>query len=55
MVGLINQSIDNQSIRLTTLNSMRASDELTPEQGRQMAFDLEVAYNAYNKYLHEGH
>ena len=37
---------------LTTLNSMQASDELTEAQVRQMLFDLESSYSAFNKVLH---
>ncbi|XP_065061794.1 vacuolar protein sorting-associated protein 28 homolog [Rhopilema esculentum] len=36
---------------LTTLADMRASDELTEEQARQMIFDLEQSYNAFNRLL----
>ncbi|EDV26354.1 uncharacterized protein TRIADDRAFT_22070 [Trichoplax adhaerens] len=36
---------------LTTLSSMKASDELTDEQARQMIFDLETVYNAFNRLL----
>eukprot|EP00794_Sanderia_malayensis_P001088 gene1088-429_t len=36
---------------LTTLGDMRASDELTEEQVRQMLFELEQAYNAFNRLL----
>jgi len=36
---------------LTTLADMRASDELTDEQARQMLFDLEQSYNAFNRLL----
>ncbi|EDO44166.1 predicted protein [Nematostella vectensis] len=34
-----------------TLNGMKASDELTDEQVRQMLFDLEQAYNSFNRSL----
>lgn len=34
-----------------TLSSMKASDELTDEQVRQMLFDLEQAYNSFNRSL----
>ncbi|KXJ29064.1 vacuolar protein sorting-associated protein 28 homolog [Exaiptasia diaphana] len=34
-----------------TLNGMKASDELTDEQVRQMLYDLEQAYNAFNRTL----
>ncbi|CAB1350752.1 unnamed protein product [Coregonus sp. 'balchen'] len=37
---------------LTTLSSMSASDELDDSQVRQMLFDLESAYNAFNRFLH---
>ena len=33
------------SLRLITLNQMRASEEVTEEQSRQMLFDLEHAYS----------
>lgn len=36
---------------LTTLGDMRASDELTEDQVRQLLFDLEQAYNAFNLLL----
>lgn len=38
---------------LTTMSNMAASDELTEGQVRQMIFDLEAAYNSFNKLLHE--
>uniref|UniRef100_A0A915JE05 Vacuolar protein sorting-associated protein 28 homolog n=1 Tax=Romanomermis culicivorax TaxID=13658 RepID=A0A915JE05_ROMCU len=38
---------------LQTLESMRATDELTAEQARQMVFDLESAYNGFNRFLHD--
>lgn len=37
---------------LQTLNSMNASDELSDSQARQLIFDLETSYNAFNKILH---
>ncbi|XP_015116300.1 uncharacterized protein LOC107040645 [Diachasma alloeum] len=37
---------------LQTLNSMSASDELSETQVRQLLFDLETSYNAFNKVLH---
>lgn len=37
---------------LATLNSMQASDELSESQGRQLIFDLESSYTAFNKILH---
>ncbi|XP_065670442.1 vacuolar protein sorting-associated protein 28 homolog isoform X3 [Hydra vulgaris] len=36
---------------LKTLGEMRAHDELTEEQVRQMLFDLEQSYNAFNRLL----
>ncbi|KAI5698151.1 vacuolar protein sorting-associated protein 28 homolog [Diaphorina citri] len=38
---------------LTTLESMSASDELNETQVRQLLFDLESSYNAFNKILHQ--
>ena len=38
---------------LDTLASMGASDELTDSQARQLVFDLETSYNAFNKILHQ--
>lgn len=35
------------------LTRMKASDELTEEQARQMSFDLETAYNAFRKFLEQ--
>ncbi|XP_076672793.1 vacuolar protein sorting 28 isoform X2 [Andrena cerasifolii] len=37
---------------LHTLNNMSASDELSDTQVRQLIFDLETSYNAFNKILH---
>lgn len=37
---------------LTTLSGMQASEELNDSQVRQMIFDLESAYNAFNRVLH---
>lgn len=37
---------------LNTLNAMGASDELTETQVRQLLFDLESAYAAFNNFLH---
>lgn len=37
---------------LATLNSMQASDELSESQVRQLLFDLDSAFNAFNKILH---
>ena len=36
---------------LENLNAMSASDELSEEQVRQMLFDLESAYNDFNRFL----
>ncbi|CAH7674798.1 vacuolar protein sorting-associated [Phakopsora pachyrhizi] len=36
---------------LITLNSMRASDEITEDQSRQMLFDIEAAYQEFFKTL----
>ncbi|KAG8147518.1 hypothetical protein E2320_022984 [Naja naja] len=38
--------------KLQTLSGMSASDELDDSQVRQMLFDLESAYNAFNRFLH---
>ncbi|XP_049833960.1 vacuolar protein sorting-associated protein 28 homolog isoform X2 [Schistocerca gregaria] len=38
---------------LTTLSSMQASDELTDTQVRQLLFDLESSYTAFNRILHQ--
>ncbi|CAG9813471.1 unnamed protein product [Phaedon cochleariae] len=37
---------------LATLNSMQASDELSESQVRQLLFDLEGSYAAFNRVLH---
>lgn len=37
---------------LSTLNAMQASDELSEAQVRQLLFDLESSYAAFNKVLH---
>jgi len=37
---------------LKTLGGMKASDELEDDQVRQMLFDLESAYNSFNRTLH---
>ncbi|MEQ2160552.1 hypothetical protein GOODEAATRI_000442 [Goodea atripinnis] len=54
--GNLNRCIaDIVSVRLlalSTLSSMSASDELDDNQVRQMLFDLESAYNAFNRFLH---
>lgn len=36
---------------LVNLNGMRATDELTEEQVRQMSFDLETGYNAFHRFV----
>ncbi|ESP05465.1 hypothetical protein LOTGIDRAFT_228040 [Lottia gigantea] len=38
---------------LDTLSSMTASDELDNNQVRQMLFELESSYNAFNRVLHD--
>ena len=37
---------------LELLSGMQASDELDETQARQLSFDLESAYNDFNKILH---
>lgn len=37
---------------LQTLNSMQASDELSESQVRQLLFDLDTSYAAFNQVLH---
>jgi len=37
---------------LNTLSGMQASEELNESQARQLSFDLETAYNDFNKILH---
>jgi hypothetical protein len=37
--------------RLITLNSMKAADEITEEQSRQMLFDIENAYAEFFRSL----
>lgn len=36
---------------LITLNQMRAAEELTPEQARQLQFDLSAAYDGFKRGL----
>jgi len=43
---------DKVTTWLNTLNAMQASDELTESQVRQLLFDLESAYAAFNNLLH---
>ncbi|XP_063369653.1 vacuolar protein sorting-associated protein 28 homolog [Cydia amplana] len=38
---------------LDKLSEMSASDELSEAQGRQLIFDLESSYQAFNKFLHK--
>ncbi|XP_063542360.1 vacuolar protein sorting-associated protein 28 homolog [Cydia strobilella] len=38
---------------LDKLSEMSASDELSEAQGRQLIFDLETSYQAFNKFLHK--
>jgi len=38
---------------LATLRDMEASDEITDEQVRQMLFDLQTSYDAFNKLLQQ--
>lgn len=44
-------SKDKVKVWLITLNGMRASDELSDDQVRQMLMDLDVAYNAFHKFV----
>ena len=48
-----NTGVNKTKIRewLVTLNKMRASDELNEEQGRQLLFDLDVAFTEFNNSL----
>jgi len=39
-------------VRLQTLGKMQASDELTDAQVRQLLFDLDSSYQAFNQLLH---
>lgn len=43
---------DKVTTCLNTLNAMQASDELTESQVRQLLFDLESSYAAFNNLLH---
>ncbi len=36
---------------LRTLSSMRAHDQLSDEQARQMLFDLDLGYSAFHKFV----
>ena len=40
---------------LVTLNSMRAADELSEEQARQLLHDLDTSYSAFFRYLEMTH
>ncbi len=37
---------------LDRLNTMTASEEISDDEARQMAFDLDNAYNVFNRFLH---
>lgn len=39
------------SSRLSKLNAMKASDELSEEEVRQLAHDLDIAYSSFHKSL----
>lgn len=39
---------------LDVMASMKASDELDDSQVRQMIFDMETSYSAFNNLLHNG-
>lgn len=49
---LVSTQHSSPPTRLQTLSGMSASDELDDSQVRQMLFDLESAYNAFNRFLH---
>lgn len=36
---------------VTTLNSMKASDELNDDQARQLSFDLDQAYSSFKRFI----
>jgi len=38
---------------LSAMDEMSAADELSPDQIRQLLFDLDSGYNAFNKVLHD--
>ena len=42
---------DSHFFRLSTLAEMKASDELSEEQVRQLLFDLDQSYKAFNNLL----
>lgn len=37
---------------LDIMSQMKASDELSDEQVRQLVYEIEQSYNAFNKLLH---
>ena len=47
----IHSFIHSSTFRLDTLSEMRAHDELDEEQVRQMIFDVEQSYYAFNRLL----
>lgn len=54
-LSIINEGFEGKekvSNWLSTLNSMQASDELSDNQVRQLLFDLESSYAAFNNLLH---
>lgn len=40
---------------LTTLNNLRASEEISDDDARQLVFDLEAAYNDFHRFLKIDH
>lgn len=49
---MISQNV-HTCYRLDTLSGMSAHEELDDGQVRQMLFDLDSAYNAFNRNLHD--
>ncbi|VDQ05151.1 unnamed protein product [Trichobilharzia regenti] len=45
---------DKVKIWLDKMDQMQASDELSEAEVRQMLFDLDSSYNAFNRTLHSG-
>nr|AAW24949.1 unknown [Schistosoma japonicum]CAX70157.1 Vacuolar protein sorting-associated protein 28 homolog [Schistosoma japonicum] len=45
---------DRVKVWLDKMDQMKASDELSDTEARQMLFDLESSYNAFNRTLHSG-
>lgn len=45
--------INNYNIRLTKLQSMNASQEITDDESRDLLLDLDNSYNGFNRILHE--